>query len=178
MKFIHYFELDHREDGTGIAGTDTVLPYIKPLQACLRCAVFAATLGHGADTEIRSAFARSPSSGLALDTAANRNLFELHRKIEEEVLAASGAYIMSVISPGSCYLDISYQKDIVSILNTIHTTGIFVNDYCVLTPSKTVTGIIGISETPVLKENQCDTCTHKCEYGRSTKNGITVSNSW
>ena len=84
-------------------------------------------------------------------------------ELEEEHL-----YLRPRFSPGYGDFDICYQEPIVRMLNCAKTIGLTLTDSFMMTPTKSVTAVIGIStqkdRCPI---SGCEVCTKKdCEYRR------------
>lgn len=119
----------------------------KRLEGCHRACVFAATVGTDVDRVIRASGAISSVLGLAADaagTAAVEELCdELCRRLEEKSNDA-GECTISRFSAGYGDLSIEYQKDIVNLLETKKHIGVSLSMGGMMTPTKTVTAIVGI----------------------------------
>ena len=87
----------------------------------------------------------------------------IRAELEEEHL-----YLRPRFSPGYGDFDICYQEPIVRMLNCAKTIGLTLTDSFMMTPTKSVTAVIGIStqkeRCPI---SGCEVCTKKdCEYRR------------
>ena len=87
----------------------------------------------------------------------------IRAELEEEHL-----YLRPRFSPGYGDFDICYQEPVVRMLNCAKTIGLTLTDSFMMTPTKSVTAVIGIStqkdRCPI---SGCEVCTKKdCEYRR------------
>ena len=76
-------------------------------------------------------------------------------------------------SPGYGDLSLALQKDIFAVLDCPRKIGITLNESLLMSPSKSVTAIIGVcDEKPECadNENKCESCTKQdCAYRREEK---------
>lgn len=119
----------------------------KRLAGCHKACVFAATVGTDVDRAIRASGAISSVFGLAADasgTAAVEELCdEFCRKLKEKS-NEDGECTTSRFSAGYGDLSIEYQKDIINLLQTKKHIGVSLSVGGMMTPTKTVTAIVGI----------------------------------
>ena len=65
-------------------------------------------------------------------------------------------------SPGYGDLPLDTQKELVQVLDMHRKIGVSLTDSCLMVPSKSVTAILGISDTKRDKrENKCDFCNNR-----------------
>jgi len=81
-----------------------------------------------------------------------------------------GWYLRPRFSPGYGDFDIQYQKPLMQMLDCAKTIGLTMTDSFMMTPTKSVTAVIGMSR---IKERcpiqGCEICEKKdCEYRRDT----------
>ena len=68
-------------------------------------------------------------------------------------------------SPGYGDLPLEFQRDIFRILKPEKTIGAYLTDALMMVPSKTVSAIVGITDTPKQAEHSCKTCKKTdCEF--------------
>lgn len=79
----------------------------------------------------------------------------------------NGEYLTKRFSPGYGDLPLQLQKELISVTCAEKLLGITVSENMLLTPIKTVTAIIGVSDTPRDDSaHKCEACTKNCIYRR------------
>lgn len=141
----------------------------RNLDGCAKAIVFAATIGVGIDRLIAKYSVLSPAKALLFDAMGTERIESLCdlfcRDVAEE-------YQMSAkprFSPGYGDLDLSFQKEIFSVLNCRKHIGLSISDSMMMSPSKSVTAIVGLCETACKKPSRkCDACGNTACAFRST----------
>lgn len=119
----------------------------RRLCGCDEAFVFAATVGVGADRAIRTAEVKSPLLSLACDSAGSALVEELCDAINTELAEEAkkqGRQTTKRFSAGYGDLSLEYQRQICRLLDTPRNIGASLTDGVMMTPSKTVTAIVGI----------------------------------
>ncbi|MBQ9956061.1 MAG: 5-methyltetrahydrofolate--homocysteine methyltransferase [Ruminococcus sp.] len=141
------------------------------LKGCTRAVIIASTLSSEADKLIRQAQIRDMTEALAVDALCSSAIEQVCDRAEEEIFRnAQGIYHTTRYSPGYGDFPIDMQKDILSFLDATRRIGLTVTDSSLLVPTKSVTAIIGVSETPVDSvATKCEKCSARqnCAYRRS-----------
>ena len=145
----------------------------RSLRGCSKVVLFGATLGTEVDRMITRASLTNMASAVVLQACAAALLEEYcddcQLKIGRE-LGEEGLYLRPRFSPGYGDFDISFQEPLIKMLDCAKTIGLTMTDSYMMTPTKSVTAVIGASET---KENchikGCEACGKKdCIYRRAT----------
>lgn len=143
----------------------------RHLKGCNRAVVLAATLSQEADKLIRQAAVRDMAESLAIDCLCSAAIEQVCDRAEEEIFSAIEApYRTWRFSPGYGDLPITLQRDLLLALNAQRRIGLTVSDSSLLIPTKSVTAIIGISDSSVEQSAQsCGICTMResCAYRAS-----------
>lgn len=145
------------------------------LAGCSHAALLAATLSASVDQCLRQAQATDMTDALLYDALASA-------AIEQVCDAAAGALHRALpalyqtwrFSPGYGDLPLSVQPMLLEVLNAPKRIGLCVTDSCLLTPTKSVTALIGLSETETPKRLRgCATCSmrDRCAYRGSCAYG-------
>ena len=148
-------------------GLEPVLPFniygsqdiVTNLKNCDEIVLFAATIGIGIDRIIAKYNRISPVKALFLQAiGAERiealcNLF--NTEIRDEALAL-GKYTHPRYSPGYGDLPLMVQKDFMVLLDCSRRLGVNLNESLLMSPSKSVTAIIGIENTASRGGIGCD----------------------
>ena len=140
-----------REEGTvldlGFAKTDST-GLRKNLEGCEHCIVFAATVGMEIDRAIRRYSRISPAKALffqAIGAERIEALCDMFCAEQAERWQAEGKTLRPRFSPGYGDLPLQLQKDIFRALDCTAQIGVGLNESLLMSPSKSVTAIIGIS---------------------------------
>lgn len=115
----------------------------RNLSGCKNAAVFAATVGMGLDRLILKYSRISPSKALLLQAIGAERIEGLCDTFCGELSAEYET--RPRFSPGYGDLSLELQRDIFAVLNCSKHIGISLNDSLIITPSKSVTAIVGIS---------------------------------
>jgi len=166
------FDIDRR-DGLSLAGTCLELKGMAIdalLHGCSQCAVFCATLGSETDLLIRQWQIRDLAFAAMLDACGSAAVENLCDIINDEIkgeFAARGLYITDRFSPGYGDLPIELQRDLCAVLDTGRKIGVSVGGGGLMTPMKSVTALVGISESPQKSRDiGCKGCIklNNCEF--------------
>lgn len=145
----------------------------RNLKGCLKVSVFACTLGIGADRLIRRTELKSMAEASVLQAIAaamaEEVCDEVNRTIAQEAKEA-GLYVRPRYSPGYGDLSLETQKLVFSLLHPEKAIGVTLTDALLMVPSKSVTALIGLSETeePCILQG-CEECSihETCVYSRT-----------
>lgn len=143
----------------------------RNLKGCEKAVLFGATLGAGVDrlirrtslTDMSHAVIQQACAAALLEEYCDEQQLAIGREMEEE-----GLHLRPRFSPGYGDFDIHYQEPIMRMLDCAKTIGLTMTDSYMMTPTKSVTAVIGASR---IKERcpvaGCEAC-HKtdCEYRR------------
>lgn len=146
----------------------------KNMKGCSQVAVFAATLGPMADQLIRRASVAEMAKAVVLQACAAALLEEYCDSCQDQIaqkMAEEGKYLRPRFSPGYGDFDIHHQEMLLKILQADKTIGLTMTKSFMLTPTKSVTALIGISteQTPCHRQG-CEVCEKTdCAYRRDSK---------
>lgn len=143
----------------------------KNLSGCKSAVVFALTVGSGADRLISSFSLSKPSYALAASAVATAAIEEYADVFCSELKSYFGQknlYLRPRFSPGYGDFSIDFQNRFIETTEASKHLGICLTKAMMMTPSKSVTGIIGIAEEnsgcPV---EGCEICNNiNCIYRR------------
>ena len=119
------------------------------LSECELCSIFCATIGNDIETQIRKWQTKDIAFAAMLDACASCAVESLCDGIEaalREEYGAKGCFLTDRFSPGYGDLPLSIQGDFCSTLDSTRKIGVSVSDSSLMTPRKTVTALIGISD--------------------------------
>lgn len=142
----------------------------KNLQGCKTVIIFAATLGVEIDRFIAKYGRISPSKALILQAIGAERIEALCDMFCEDMEKEKHMVLKPRFSPGYGDLPLEVQKDIFALLDCSKRIGLSLNDSLLMSPSKSVTAFMGISDYTKLmnvteKRNKCAACNKAdCEY--------------
>ena len=121
----------------------------RNLRDCEEVILFAATLGLWPDRLIRRAGINKPSDMVILQAAAAAMIEAYCDDIQQhfrEQAAAQGLFLRPRFSPGYGDFPLTYQQDLIRLLNTPKAIGVTLTESLLMMPTKSVTALIGISK--------------------------------
>ena len=141
----------------------------KNLSGCGEILIFGATVGVGIDRLIAKYGSISPVKSLIFQGIGAERIEALCDAFCEDMEKEYGK-IKPRFSPGYGDFDISYQKEIFGLLDCQRKIGLTLNDSLLMSPSKSVTAIVGIGECGKNEKSGCETCTkNDCEFREKGK---------
>lgn len=114
----------------------------RHLRDCKTAYIFAATAGTGIDRLISRYKVLSPSKSLMIDAIGSAAVEGWCNRLNDDIV--NGKAAKARFSPGYGDLSLEYQKDILEYLDAYRKIGISLSDTLFMTPTKSVTAIIGI----------------------------------
>ena len=145
---------------------------VKNLYGCKSCIIFGITLGAMVDRVMQKYERTNIAKAVVFQACAAAYLEEACDKLQEkwaEELKIEGKYIRPRFSPGYGDFSILYQKNILALLDAPKRIGLTSTESFMMTPTKSVTAIIGISDTnEKCHRDGCEVCEKlDCIYRRS-----------
>lgn len=136
------------------------------LKDCFSVIVFSATVGIEIDRLITKYGRISPSKALALQAIGAERIEALCDAFCEDIAKEKNITLKPRFSPGYGDLPLSVQRDIFNILDCSKRIGVFLNDSMLMSPSKSVTAFVGLTNGEVKqKMHKCDSCDKiDCSY--------------
>ena len=134
----------------------------KNLTGCDSAILFAATVGMEIDRLIRKYTRVQPSKALMFQALGAERVEALCDAFEQGIapeLRAEGLSMRPRFSPGYGDFPLEYQKDFFKMLNCEKTVGVTLNESLLMSPSKSVTALIGLYPG----EDTCEpSAAHRC----------------
>ena len=143
----------------------------KNLKNCNDFILFAATVGVGIDRLIAKYNALSPTKALIFQAIGAERIESLcdlfNNEIKEKYKTVKPRF-----SAGYGDLPIEIQKDIFTALNCSKNIGVILNESLLMSPSKSVTALIGVAkDSDCANEKVCAACKKPdCEFRRENEN--------
>ena len=130
------------------------------LKGCENAVLLCATVGAEVDRLIRRFSVEDMARAVVIDAMASAAVEQVCDKLEEIIAEEnSEKYLTRRFSPGYGDYPIELQKTFLRLLDAPRKIGLCVNESSLLTPTKSVTAIIGISDKPVDKKRAgCISC--------------------
>ena len=141
----------------------------KNLEGCEKIVLFAATVGFEIDRLIAKYGRISPSKALIFQAIGAERIESLCNTFNEDVkrdFAKLRCFVRPRFSPGYGDFPLEAQRDIFRVLDCPRKIGVSLNESLLMSPSKSVTAIIGISsKCGSEKKSSCTECTKTdCEF--------------
>ena len=142
---------------------------VKNLCGCEKAVLFAATVGLGVDRLISRYGSVFPSKSLAFQAIGAERIEALCDEFcgfLKNEYGKKNLFLRPRFSPGYGDLAIEYQKDIFRVLDCSRKIGLSLNESMLMSPSKSVTAIVGISENKSCEtRDKCGRCGNlKCAF--------------
>ncbi|MDE5793064.1 MAG: methionine synthase [Oscillospiraceae bacterium] len=140
----------------------------KHLEHCEQVILFCATLSQSTDTCIRITQTSDILAGMMTDAMASALTEQLCDSVEQEILINfKNKYSTWRFSAGYGDMPLQIQDDFLKLIHAQKRIGVCVTDSGLMIPRKSVTAIIGLSDTPIKKSKKgCITCNlfQNCPY--------------
>lgn len=143
----------------------------RNLHGCKEAVLFAATIGMGADrvlakyahtNPLREAIAQAAGAAYAEELCD-----EFCRELSKE---CAPLYTRPRFSPGYGDFPLEAQRQFFALLSPEREIGITLNDSLLMSPTKSVTAVVGLSETPCRPNARCADCERTdCVYRADDK---------
>lgn len=128
------------------------------LQGCKSVIIFAATIGVEIDRVISKYGRISPAKALMLQGVGAERIEALCDAFCADIAKEYNLFAKPRFSPGYADLSLDTQKDIFSVLSPEKHIGLFLTDSMLMSPSKSVTAIVGLGEKEFASKNKCTQC--------------------
>lgn len=143
----------------------------RNLHGCHAAVVFGATLGTSVDLLMKRYTVTDMAKTAVLQACAASLLEEYCDNIQRQIAAGlhEGEYLRPRFSPGYGDFSILHQRELLNMLDASKKIGLAMTDGYMLTPTKSVTAVIGITyERISCHSSGCEECQKKdCTYRRS-----------
>lgn len=166
-----YFPLEYVGETPVLCGIELVGKDIAGhLGGCGGAVLMCCTAGAGADRLIRALQAEDMTKAVIADAFAGAAVEKICEAAEKEAAERlSGKHFTWRFSPGYGDFPLEIQPKLLALLNAPQKIGVCATESLMMTPCKSVTAIIGVSDEPIEKGRRgCAVCNMKnsCEYRR------------
>ena len=165
------FGIEQRSDGVAILESNMIMPgnSIKEhLEGCEKAVLMAVTISMDVDKLIRTTQITDMTKAIIIDSLASVAVEQACNKVENIFKSELSDYKQTWrfgVGYGDLPLDV--QGGFLQIINAPKTIGLCINKSNMLTPTKSVTAIIGLSKNEIKSAKRgCQTCNMKdsCIY--------------
>lgn len=143
------------------------------LKDCKKCILMATTLGADIERTIRMAEIRNMSNAIILDCCGSSAIEAVCDMAEDEIKKQLGIqWLTDRFSPGYGDMPLSFQPEMIRLLDTPRQIGLTLTDSLILTPRKSVTALIGIADKKQTKRFRgCAYCSMfgNCNFRKAGK---------
>lgn len=144
----------------------------KHFENCNRVVIMCATVGAGVDALLRRLQIADMAKAIAADAMAGVAVEQLCNRAEEEIFAEVSCKSRTWrYSPGYGDLPLETQKKLIEVMDAPRKLGLCLNDSLLMTPIKSVTAIIGLSDGEVNSAYRGCECCNMRERCNFRKNG-------
>lgn len=140
------------------------------LKNCHSCILMAVTLGQGVDRFLHKMQIQNLSSAIVADACASSMIECFCQDVNDSLEAENkgkGSFLTTRFSPGYGDLPLGAQVGLCALLESYKNIGLTTNSTYALTPSKSITAVIGVSkEEKNIKRSACRGCilSGHCHY--------------
>ena len=127
---------------------------MKNLENCRSAVVFGATVGIGIDRLIARYGKISPAKAVMFQAIGAERIEALCDTAEDDIQG----FTAPRFSPGYGDFPLEFQKDFFKLLDPMRKIGLSLNESLLMSPTKSVTAIAGISDRPCRHEKKCSAC--------------------
>ena len=165
------FDIGMKNDGVELKGSSLVLTgdsIREHLKGCTKVVLMAMTLSSDIDKLIRVAQVQSMAEAVITDSIASTAIEQVCNKVEDYIKTEyPNMYQTFRFGVGYGDLPIELQGPFIKVVDAARTIGLNVNSSSMLVPTKSVTAIIGLSETEIKgRARGCQTCNmrERCRF--------------
>lgn len=138
------------------------------LAGCDKAVLICCTLGAGIDRMLRTEQVKDMSKAVVLDVLASVAIEQVGTKVDRMLKKRyPDKYFTFRFSPGYGDLPITLQKWFLNELNAPKRIGLMTNDQYILTPTKSITAVAGMSDHPIERKHRgCESCNARehCQF--------------
>ena len=168
------FDINECEEGVEICGTSLILhgdDIREHLSGCKQAVLFAATVSSDIDNIIKTYSYTDVLMSLVLDCMASVAVEQVGNRFDDMIASKlPDKYLTFRFGVGYGDLPLAQQSEVIAVLDASKRIGITVTKDNIMIPRKSITGIMGISDTPVAKKKQgCVICSMKdiCRFRKA-----------
>jgi hypothetical protein len=165
------YPVEHTDAGEALVGSGIVLPGEMAktiLRECTHAVLLLCTLGAEFETMLRETAARDMAKAAMLDACGSAYAEAGCDEAEKAVAARfPSMHLTDRFSPGYGDLPLSLQPALCAALDSRRRLGVTVTESLLMVPTKTVSAVIGLAETPQpARIRGCGFCSRRetCEF--------------
>lgn len=167
------FDLERSGDPLRLSGCGFELSgsgISQHLADCEKAAVIAVTLGIPAEKFLKNAALQDGLSGLCADALASALTESVLDEARNDVIKETGLFATWCFAPGYGDFPLETASKLISAVDAARTIGLSVTASGMLTPQKSIIGVVGLSEKKFFdKRRSCSDCdmNRSCRFRRS-----------
>ncbi len=144
-------------DNSGLVIGNSVKTHLK---GCSECIIICATLGAEIDKQLRMSQVTDMAKAVVMDSMASVAIEQVCTKVDDIMANEYKDYNLTWrFSPGYGDYPIELQETFLRLLDAPRKIGLCTNENSILTPTKSVTAIVGLSKEPIDKKRKgCASC--------------------
>lgn len=164
------FDIEIFGESVSLIGTNVVIKskdIATLLKNSKKCIILCATIGTNVDKKISLYQATDMEKAMYMDAAASSAIESVCETAVQQIKTQEIVKNLTIrYSPGYGDFDIGYQKEILNLTDAYKKIGLTSTSSMMLTPLKSVTAIIGITDKPYMTTYSCGNCNLKdvCNY--------------
>lgn len=165
---------EHTSDKVTLSGCKLILTgndISAHLEGCCGVVLLAATLGNKVDMLLRKTQVQDMAKAVILDAMASAAIEQLCDEAENEIAEKlENKHFTWRFSPGYGDFPIEVQNNFLTALNAQKVIGLCASQSGMLTPTKSVTAVIGVHKKSVQnKKHSCESCNmrDRCNYRKT-----------
>lgn len=170
------FDINITENGVDICKTSFILKgndIKNHLLNCQKAVLMCATLGIDSDKLMRRLAITDMSEHFVTDALASALIEQVCDNAEREIKDKFPDWYMTWrFSPGYGDFPIEQQADFLNVTNAAKRIGLYLSEGGMMIPSKSVTAVIGLSETQIKQDKQSCACCNmsdRCSFRKRGK---------
>lgn len=142
---------------SGLVVGDSIKAHLK---GCHEGVIICATLGVDIDKQLRLAQVTDMAKAVVMDSMASVAIEQVCTKLDDIIADEYKEYNLTWrFSPGYGDYPIELQESFLRLLDSQRKIGLCTNENSILTPTKSVTAIVGLSKEPIEKKRKgCASC--------------------
>lgn len=136
---------------------------LRNLSGCKEVIIFAATLGAQFDRLLLRYSKVSPAKAVIFEAIGTAEI----ERVCDEFCCEVNCFTKPRFSPGYGDLPLEFQKEIFKVLDCPRKIGLTLNESLLMSPSKSVTAIVGITDKKCDDKSSCEACEKtNCSFRR------------
>lgn len=155
-------------ENSGLIRGDSVREHLR---GCEQGIIICATLGSGIDRLLRAAQVEDMAKAVVADAMASAAIEQVCARLDDIIAAENpDSYLTWRFSPGYGDYPIELQETFLRLLDAPRRIGLCTDENSILTPTKSVTAVMGLSSQPIERKRRgCAVCNlrESCKFRKA-----------